>query len=244
MDNKEITPITSEEAYPATFEEFKNKISKFIETNETLDKASDLYDKIPIWVRVIANFDPSGVSGAIEQILSDNRAKREKDSILLAIYGLGRAMYEIKAQLNEKPLLEDQIPTLTYAYFEKSKNARQSSKIEYFRKVWKYGLTDNSNTLEEKLYIYDIVESLTEEQILILKIIFDKQQRATSQSNEISIKELSETLDISSIHARQACINLQGKGLIYDAGIGKYNYSGPNSFYATDYINTIIKYIE
>jgi|GEM_PF-3209488 len=253
MDNKEnsketesmeIISVSQESTFPTTFEEFKDKISQFTETKGTLENVSDIYSKVPIWIKLLTNFDPTGVSGAIDQILTDNRAKREQESILLAIYGLGRSIYEIQSQLNEESLLVDQIPTHTYMYFEKCKSEKQSSKVEYFRKVWKHAIVDNSNTVEEKSYIFDIVETLTEEQMTIFKIIFDNQQSSESQKKATGITELSERLGISKMHAQQACINMQGKGLIYDAGIGKYGYNGPNNFCATDYVDTIIKYIE
>jgi len=138
VDNKDIAiPIEG----ILSFEDFVVRLNRLTESEGATDKAADLYDKIPTYMKALTNLDPTGVSGMIDQALSENRSRRENDNIAKALY----ALYSAMAFLGSKQLiLEDaikrQIPDLTRLYFEKAKDVYDSSKIQYFKNVWLNGL--------------------------------------------------------------------------------------------------------
>ena len=83
MENKDIVvPVEG----VLSFDEFNKKLAELTETNGVIDKTANLYDKIPTYIKALTNFDPTGVSGAIDQALSENKSKRENENIVKALY--------------------------------------------------------------------------------------------------------------------------------------------------------------
>ena len=75
-----------------SYEEFKRKVLECSEGKTVTDKVADIYDDLPVLVRVIANLDPTGLASSLDQVLTENKAKREQENILRAIYALYTAL--------------------------------------------------------------------------------------------------------------------------------------------------------
>lgn len=228
-----------------TFDEFREIMAESEESASAIDKVSDLYDKVPAWVRTIQNFDPTGIAGAIDQILSDNKTKRQEECLLKALY----SFYEAIIILNERQIKSDKfvkehLAELTYLYFEKSKETYDSRKINYYKSIWINGIVGTKDTIEEKIYVFNIVASLSIDELTILRLMDEKQGNHNFMQREpVSIKEISSQLEFSIELSQQLCIALIGKGLLYDWGIGRMDYEGPVSFVVTDYVKLISKYL-
>lgn len=229
-----------------TFDEFKEKISGLIESGTVIDKASDRYEKLPIIIRAIQNLDPTGISGAIDQVLSNNKAKREQENLMHALY----AFYEAILYLGNKQAVLDssinqQLSELTYLYFQKSQETYDNRKIEYYKNIWINGVISNVETLEEKAYVFNIVSSLSIDEIILLASMVRRQGLHTFRDREpMTINDVAGQLGFTTHRSQQLCIGLSGKGLLHDYGLGRYDYAGPVKFVITDYVMLISKYLE
>lgn len=235
MENRELI-IPKDGAL--TFDEFKKKITELKEYSSIIDKASDLYDKTPILIKAIQNFDPTGIAGAIDQVLSDNKAKREQENLTQALYELYKAIIWLgKKQLQLDSSIEQHVPDLTSLYFEKSKESYDTQKIGYYKNIWLNGVLSDKETLEEKAYVFNIVSSLSVDEILVLSLLAGKQARHDFQKREpLTIKDIADQNHLSTQRSQQLCIGLAGKGLLHDYGLGRWDYDEPFKFVITDYV--------
>jgi hypothetical protein len=236
--------ITKPKKLSPTFDEFK---SKFFEEN-----FNPLNDEYADWIgtslllHTIHNFDPSGVLSTIDQILTENKAKREQENILRALYYLYLCLDDYGNQIEElkRDYLSLQAPQLFYMYFDFSKKTFQQSKIEFFRNVWLNGLLKVDRRLGEKTAIFELVAILTEDEILTLKIMFNEQQLPGFQERKfVDIEKIAQTLNIEREYSQHICVSLQSRGLLYDYGIGFFDYPGPVHFVLTDFSRLLIEYI-
>ena len=136
-----------------TLDDFEKRILERPDNHSALqkmiDKVSDVYDGLPVLIRSLTNFDPTGVSGTIAQMLSENKAKREQKNIICALYLMWQTIMEYGDKLKYLELKE-QLPALTESYFEFSKNTYQQSKIKFFRNIWLNGII-KEDKLDQKL---------------------------------------------------------------------------------------------
>lgn len=228
-----------------SFEEFKEKLAGLYQVKGEISQAADLYDNVPAFLKILTNFDPTGISGSIDQALSENKAKREQENINLALYNLYQAIIEIsKRQISIQDSIKKQLPDLTRLYLENSKNTYDSNKIEYFKNIWLNGIISDEETLEEKAYVFEMVAALLSIEIKILSI-FQKKQGSDSfnERKPISTEKLAEEINLDYDRTQQICISLSGKGFLHDYGLGRFDYDGPVNFIITDYVNLIKKYL-
>jgi hypothetical protein len=231
---------------PLTYDEFKAMILEYNSSKSRFDSIADIYDRVPSYIRVIQNFDPTGIAGAIDQILSENKAKREQDNILRAIYNLVQAIQKYSEQLTalEQDYLSQQAPQLTYKYFDLSEKTFEPSKIELFRNIWLNGLINVNRRSGEKSAIFDLVATLTEDEILALRVMFDEQYSLEFKERKpVHVEKIAQVLNMEIEYAQQICVSLQSRGLSADFGIGTYGYKGPVNFVITDYSKLLVEYI-
>jgi len=238
--------IRIEPSLPLSFEEFKARVRESDSAKSAFDKTAEFYDRIPLFIRVLQNFDRTGLASAIDQILTEKQAESEQDNILRAIHALYQALCWHSQELLrlEQSYLSQQGPMLTYSYFEHCKRTFHPSKIELFRNVWFNGLVNVDRRPGEKSRMFDLVASLTEEDIFTLRIIYDRQHSLASSDREpVHIDDIGAALNVESAYAQQICVNLQARGLLFDSGIGKWGYKGPVRFVITDYAKLLVEYI-
>ena len=228
-----------------SLDEFKEKLAELSQAKGTTDQAADLYDKVPTLFKILTNFDPTGISGSIDQALSENKAKREQGNINIALYGLYQAIIEVsKRQISIDNSIKEQLPDLTRLYLENTKATYDSSKIEYFKNIWLNSVISDEETLAEKAYVFEMVASLLAVEIQILSILQKKQGNVSFNEREpISIESLAEETNLDYDRTQQICISLSGKGFLHDYGLGRFDYEGPINFIITDYVNLIGKYL-
>ncbi len=84
------------------------------------------YGRIPSAIRALNNFDPSGISGAIDQLFSEKVSEREQENILRAVYILANRIWKIESK-NVVRLPEEKFKFLYFVY--------QNSKTDVFARV-------------------------------------------------------------------------------------------------------------
>lgn len=165
--------------------------------------------------------------------------------MLRAIFELAKiaSVHNEKLKEIDNSYLQEQVPELTYIYYEQCKNAAQEEKIEYFRNIWINSVFDISRALDEKVYVFDLIGRLRTEQILVLKLFYEKQGPIKQQNRQaIEAKAIAKALDLSADHVQQICISLVGIGLLHTA-LSPRREGGPNKFTMIEYVQIIGKYL-
>lgn len=235
-----------EPAFLSSFESFKEFLFDADEDGNLLNKSADQYSRIPVFLRIAQNFDPTGILGAIDQLLSEDKARREQDRILLAIYELTKASVQYSYQIErlEKLYLSTKLPVVTYLYFEYSERTLYLSKIRLFRNIWLNSLFAEDRSLSEAQIIYDIIQSLTEDEIEALKFIYHESKLETTEMKHIHINSVAEALNVELAYAQQLCMRLRAQGLIGESSEGISFGSGPPAtFRLTGFTETLIRYV-
>jgi lipopolysaccharide biosynthesis regulator YciM len=208
--------------------------------------SADLPHRSASFSQIAQNFDPTGVAGTIDQLLSEDKAQREQDRILLAIYGLTKAFvqYSHRIERLEESYLSTKFPAVTHLYFEHSERTLYPSKIRWFRNIWLNSLFAEDKSSSEASIIYDIIQSLTEDEIRALKFIYHESKTETKELKHIHINSVAEALNIGPAYAQQLCIRLRTQGLIGESSEGMSFGSGPPAtFMLMDFTEVLIKYI-
>lgn len=239
--NDELVPFTNPNL---TFEEFKQIV--FPKSLYISDKVADAYGSLPTLIKSLSNLDPTGITAYFTQILNENQTQRENENISYALYQLFLALSKIKAE----SINREQFPALSYLYLEHSKQAYRKSKIELLRNIWFNGIIDKKDSLEIKANIFNLLSTLTEDDVRILKLIHEKQNSIPYKDRKgISKDFIAEELKIDADYTQQLCIALQGKGLLFDANIGWMDYNqglanGPCNFSMTNYVLVLAEYFK
>ncbi len=232
------------------FEAFKAKLLDSDEDASLLDNVADVYDKFPVYLRALTNLDPTGPVGYVAQILSENRARREQENVLRALYLLYRWILKNADRITrlEEPYLQEQLPLLTERYIEESRKTLISQKIKRFRNIWANGILATERSFSEKSIVFDIIAELTEDEIVTLLYFWKrKDEPATHESNivHISISEVAEGIGVDEVYAQQLCVRLRRHGLISDTTIGIiFGGTGPPTTFAImDFTAIVMGYI-
>ena len=98
-----------------SFEEFKKMILQHGADSDLIDWVAMQYGRIPNAIRALNNFDPTGISGAIDQLFSEKVSEREQDNILRAIYILANRIWKIESK-NVAKLPEEKFKFLYFVY--------------------------------------------------------------------------------------------------------------------------------
>lgn len=233
-------------AVPDSFEEFKKLVHSFPNTKGAIDKLGDAYSNIPPLLRVLSAFERTGVWAAVDRFLTEKREKRIQNNILLAMYELAKIGNSLGQKFAEMEISyrEEQVPELTYMYFDHCRKTIQDDKIRYFRNVWFNSVIDTDRQLDEKAYVFDLVGSLRIEQILVLKYVHEKQANTKAKVRiAVEVKNIAEALAMKNEHVQQICISLQGMGFLH-TGLGPRRQQGPNLFSMTEYVQLMGDYIK
>ena len=202
---------------------------------------------MPKSVQLLANLDPTGIASTINQCLVENKARREHENILYAIYWCWDTIlkYEDILRNLEKEYIEQQGPELMKLYFEHCKDAYNLERIEFFRNVWINGMIKDDRDLDEKAYVFDLVASLTLDQIMVLRHIY---KNFSDESNNVRIEDIAKELKIEKARAQHLCISLQGQGLlqvmetrgaVIEGGYGPLG----DVFRMTEYVKDVVSYM-
>src|SRR5215210_5826415 len=79
-----------------SFEEFKEVVLRQGANQGFLNKILTLHGKIPRLIRILHNFDRTGLTSALDQLINEEKSEQEKESILRAIYDLAILVWNIK----------------------------------------------------------------------------------------------------------------------------------------------------
>ena len=234
------TPLSS-------FEEFEKYVNSLNDNGNLLDKPADLYIKLPALLRTLTNIEPTGIASALAQLLEENKVKREQRNVLLAMFELAKVLSQCGHRIEqlEKSYLSTEFPKLTIMYFEHSKQTFDVSKIHLFRNIWVNGLLANERSSSEKSIIFNIIQSLSEDEINALRFIYDASKDSEARKTaHIHVDEVAKSLDIEPSYAQQLCVRLRAQGLIGESSTGWTIGSGPPvTFMLMDFTNTVIEYI-
>ncbi len=199
------------------------------------DASNWFLNLIPDEISSIPSFiDPSGTISMVLSVLNAVKLKRELNNIK---YAVAYAIVHIrKCNKVLDPRNEEEL-TLSNMYFERCKETYQINKIKVYSNVWINGLLEENLNLDEAAYVFDLIATLTWEQLLVLKVIYDRDTASRNSTINSEVKKtdmvdyVAKELNIESSFAQQLCISLEGKGLLADAGIGAFDYPGPVNFY-------------
>lgn len=245
--DKEIMPRELIEVvqFP-TLEEFKTLCSTDATYKSALvDKLADRYDKIPMLLRLLKNLEPTGIISCFADGLSEIKAKRKEEKLWKTIYELVKAVFFINQKLGkiDPQYFESQVIALTEMYFDHSMRAYQLEKIEIFRNAFIQSVIDYDRAWDEKENIYNLIASLTMEQIRILKLCYELPH---NENYLIYSTNIVEELKLDEPYIIQLCSDLIGKGLLIGMDNSR-SVRGPMAGYYVyrigDYLEYIIKYI-
>lgn len=250
--DREIVPkeLTDVVQYPATLEEFKALC-----LNDTIykpiDKLADAFDKLPMCIKLLKNLDPTGgFLSYFADALSELKTKRNEEKLWKALYELFKALRAIdrkQGRINPE-YFESQVIALTEMYFDYSMRAYQLEKIEIFRNAFIRGVIDYERTLDEKENIFNLIASLTLEQVRILKFCYDNQHEYHDEHHDlhqIGRREIADRLNLEESYVDIICQGLNGKGLLIGRDNSKQMHSdwGYNAYLIPKYLERLINYV-
>ena len=237
-----------------SMEEFKKMILNPNTKNNLIDRAANGYDRIPKAFRILKNFDPTGILSTVDDLLMTSKAEREQAMIIEALYGLYQYVNVIDFGQNIKVALESnkqESCALTEIYFQKSIENYQIEKIRYFRNVWYNSINDCEKSFDEKQSIFDLLSSLTLDQIKMLKYIYDQIEGVIfngvktfdyNTTKPIGMETFATENNLNYAYVQQNCIYLQGKGLLHP-GAGTFISFQARTFVPSEYVNILIEYL-
>jgi hypothetical protein len=109
-----------------SFEEFEKTILQHGADSDLINWAAKQYGRIPSAIRALNNFDPTGISGAFDQLFSEKVSEREQENILREIYKLANRIWKIESK-NVTRLQEEKFKFLYFVY--------QNSRTNIFARV-------------------------------------------------------------------------------------------------------------
>ena len=112
MSNEIIQPDSNQ---VPSFEEFKEIILQHGAEADLISWAANGYGRIPRLIRALNNMDPTGITGAIDQLFSEKASEQEQENILRAIYLLAIRMWKLEAKDIPK-LPEEKFKFLYFVY--------------------------------------------------------------------------------------------------------------------------------
>ena len=69
-----------------SYEYFSSEIDKISKSDKQIDNISDKFSNIPQIIKSLTNFDPTGISSYLSELLESNKANRESEAIKKAMY--------------------------------------------------------------------------------------------------------------------------------------------------------------
>lgn len=229
-----------------SFEEFVKLMKK--KGDEISGNSGNPIDFIPSYIKILKNFDPTGISSSLIDILEEESNKSRDESIYLALYSL----FKLNSSTNERlKLLNDEFKFNSRNKFIKYLN--QSiicpENIDFFRNLFINNILDPKIPNSKINDAYNLVSTLSQNQIQILKYCYDKQKSFTynelrKDRNPMTSKEISKLFpEFSEDYITADLRILNSKGLLDDWGLGRMDYKGPTEFIITNYSREVIKLI-
>ncbi len=249
MEENQI--ITTNQNNILSEERFTDIIKNRVENKTFISMASDVYDKVPQIFKIVKNIDPTGILSSIDDVLSDNKRNRETNNIIKALYYIYiiclKNRDSIQQSIEHNNLL---VQNITELYLQKSKETYQEDKIAYFKNIWFNGIIDNQFNFDEKVYVFELISSLTFDQINILKYIeeqFRIQWESYSKDNSqgeppIRLEQYAEKEHLNIDYLIHLCVDLQGKGLLRQAKLSHIE-AEPKGFVPTSYVMHIVTFL-
>ena len=118
MPDNNLVPIQKR---VASFDEFKQIMLQQGKRGSLLDKIIALHGKVPRLIRILHNFDPTGITSAINEFVSEAKSEREQDNMLRVLYTLALKVWNTEG--TELPILsEAKFCFLYYVYVKSQTN--------------------------------------------------------------------------------------------------------------------------
>lgn len=137
MSNEIVKP---EQSHPLSFEEFKEILLRQESDDDIFSRVAGGHGRIPRLLRLLHNIDPTGISSAIDQLLSEKVSEREQDNIIHAIYVLANKIWNLES--GDIPKLPDDKFEFLYYVYERSETA-VDSRVEADEMQSLLGITQN-----------------------------------------------------------------------------------------------------
>lgn len=213
-----------------------------------LEKIADAHDKLHPALKAFKNLNP--LVGAFCDVLAENKERRDEarlEEILYQYYIVIQVLTEcVNKNKIDVEYIKQQLPALSEVYLDHSMKTYQLEKIEYFRNILINGPADYKSEFDEKINIFDIIESLTIREIRILEYVHN---RSFKLGTMMKIEELIAAFvdpSIDAVYLAQLCHNLVGKGLLSRVSdYGKYDAQGITIGYKkAGYTDRLIEYIK
>ena len=215
-----------------------------------LSDSSEAYDGLSPLVKVlIKNVIPGmGIGTDLLEAIKAQKEKRAGERLYEVLYQLCNGVIELDSKIKNHQVdiehIEQQLPALLEQYIDHSMEAYQLEKIEYFKNILVNGTVDYDRDLDEKAHIFSLATSLTSDQILVIKLVYDSKR-------SMKVEEISDALSIDKAYISQLCISLTGAGLLYKIMGDSINvFDGfsqasvpTNEFMATEYTKQFVDYI-
>lgn len=254
MDKNELEIIDDNRvAKVLNLDEFRNLLLN--DCDEQLSFSGDLSDfylRIPNFIRKLSNIDPTGALGYLDGLLTDNKAKREQERLHMALHYMYQTFLEFgneMKQFMEKDKYKASI--VTELYFEKSKESYQEEKVNYLKLVWINSILNYERKLDEKEYVFQLVSSLSVDQIRVIKVVYKGVEEKISIFGEqtedetelcLLVKEISQSLNLDNTYTQQICTDLHGRGLLRYPRGGFIN-GEPAAFLTTSIVELLNIYL-
>jgi Mn-dependent DtxR family transcriptional regulator len=107
-----------EQGRPVSFEEFKETLLRHGSDDDIYSRVAQVHGRIPRLIRLLHNIDPSGISSAIDQLLSEKVSEQEQENIIRAIYVLANKIWSLES--GDMPSLPDDKFEFLYYVYERS----------------------------------------------------------------------------------------------------------------------------
>ena len=224
-------------------EEFKSRF------DERHSGSLELYDKVPSCIKALNNFDPTGISSYLLDILDGKQAELDKEKNLEVMYNFYLAINWLNDKIDG---IDSQIDTrtieLTRAYFYYSRIAFHKELIIHFRYLWCNSINNIEDSSEEQVFMFNMLSSLTLDNIKILKLVYNSYKSDTREGLKVgqrgvsSVEAISSKLGFSNDYSKTLCLSLVGKGLLIDANVNPFG-DRANLFSINNYFDKFLKYV-
>lgn len=232
-------------------EEFKRVIDQATPTGVTIKElVIDNFDRLPSYVKSLKNFDPFGVAAYIADTIAEEKAKLddERDFEIKYQFYIGMRIIDSKLKVIDETT-KKKIPLLTDAYSHYSSQIIYKELIIAFRNIWCNSIFNGQDDLKEQLKMFDLLASLTTDQIKILKKMdyaFKSEFRETLKPDQKGVQwvnNIASDLGIEKEYTQMLCLGLVAKGLLKDASAANPSMGIAAAFRIGDYFNKFLKYV-
>lgn len=229
--------------------EFKYFFDSLIPQASSLEKTVDILDRIPSAFKALHNFDPSGVSSFIVDLLDKKKAQYDEKKNFEILYNFYLSLKYVNDKIDRLDgRFDEKVVQLTRAYFHYSNVAFHEELIIYFRNIWCNSIINIEDSSEEQIYMFNILSSLTPDSIKILRIIYDfyksdmREELKVGLRGVLDIHVISRQSGFREDYARTICLSLVGNGLLIDANVNAFG-NRADQFSLNNYFERFLSYV-